>query len=121
MTPLAKVEKHIHKLRRHTYKSGTAVYFCALDCSYKTSVALAFGKKTICWRCNNPFSMNEYSMRLAKPHCESCHKPKMINQIEDKATEKEVVVTGITPEMSLADRLSMTLAAAQHKEEEMDI
>ena len=69
-------EKHIHKLRRHKYKTGNIIYFCVLDCSFKVAPALAIGKTTICWICGQPFSMNEYTIRLAKPHCTNCHKPK---------------------------------------------
>lgn len=76
-------EKHVHKLRRHTYKTGNAVYFCALDCKFKIITSLALGKRTICWRCGEEFVMNEYSIRLAKPHCEKCHKPKS-NRDEDR-------------------------------------
>jgi hypothetical protein len=69
--------KHTHKFKRHRYKSGNEVYFCALpDCSVKIAPALALGKRTICWRCENEFVMTEYSVRLAKPHCLDCHKPK---------------------------------------------
>lgn len=65
---------HIHKLKRHTYKSGNQVYFCTLpDCNFKLGVEFALGKVSICWRCEEPFRMNEYSIRLAKPHCEKCH------------------------------------------------
>jgi hypothetical protein len=67
---------HIHKLRRHQYKTGTSVFFCADDCTFKIGVELALGKKSICWRCGNPFTMTPYSLRLAKPHCENCHKSK---------------------------------------------
>lgn len=70
-------DKHVHKLRRHRFKSSNVVYFCATeDCKYKVSPALAIGKRALCWRCGNPFIMNEYSIRLAKPHCDNCHKPK---------------------------------------------
>lgn len=75
---MAKTQKHTHKLRRHRYKSGNVVYFCALpDCNYKIATGLALGKRVVCWRCGDEFLMNEYSIRLAKPHCENCHKPKV--------------------------------------------
>lgn len=69
--------KHIHKLRRHTYESGNKMFFCTLpDCNYKVRIGLALGKRSICNRCSNDFIMNEYSIRLAKPHCDECHKIK---------------------------------------------
>ena len=70
-------QKHTHKLRRLRYKSGNVVLFCALpDCNFKCNPPLAFGKRSICWRCGDEFIMNEYSIRLAKPHCMGCHKSK---------------------------------------------
>jgi len=69
--------QHTHKLKRLKYKSGNAVFFCALaDCSYKVNTPLALGKRSICWRCGEDFIMNEYSLRLAKPHCMKCHRLK---------------------------------------------
>lgn len=53
--------------------------------------------------------MNEYSCRLAKPHCENCHKPK---KIEEKIDE-------ILPSLSLADRLSQTIKQAKTEEDEI--
>lgn len=74
-----KTEKHIHKFRRHRYSSGNTVFFCALpDCKVKIDPALSLGKRSICWRCGEPFILSEYSIRLAKPHCENCHKPKSL-------------------------------------------
>ena len=68
--------KHVHKLKRHRYKTGNTVYFCVDNCAFKVSTELALGKKCICWRCGQPFTLTEYSIRLAKPHCGDCHKPK---------------------------------------------
>lgn len=68
---------HIHKLRRHRYKTGSSIYFCTLpDCNYKVSTELVLGKTSICNRCGKPFVLNEYSIRLAKPHCDACHRRK---------------------------------------------
>lgn len=73
-------EKHIHKFRRHTYETGGVIYFCALpDCAVKIKPALTLGKRSICWRCGNEFIMTLYSIKLANPHCENCHKPKGLN------------------------------------------
>lgn len=69
--------EHIHKLKRHVYGTGRAIFYCVLDCEFKTAVPLALGKKTTCWRCGKPFNMNEYSLRLVKPHCMECKKTKM--------------------------------------------
>lgn len=69
-------EKHVHKLKKHTFKSGNSVYHCVSDCPFKVSVGLALGKRVVCWRCGKIFPMNEYSLRLVKPHCDACKKPK---------------------------------------------
>jgi len=67
--------KHAHKLKRHKYKTGTKVFFCTLpNCTYRHDPDLTLGKATICWRCGKEFLQNEYSLRLAKPHCPACHK-----------------------------------------------
>lgn len=93
-----KQEKHIHKLKRIAFKSGNKIYFCTLpDCNYKLSTTLSLGKRALCWRCGNSFIMNEYSIRLAKPHCENCHKFKLeekpwihVPSIEEKEATKEL-------------------------------
>lgn len=73
---MATVQKHIHKIKKHTYRSGNETYFCVDDCSYKVTPALSLGKTVVCWRCNESFKMDDYSLRLVKPHCTSCHKSK---------------------------------------------
>lgn len=115
--------KHIHKLKRLKFKSGNIIFFCALpDCSHKTNIALALGKRSICWRCGEPFIMNEYSLRLAKPHCDNCHKPK--NQTEiilNSAALGGKTDTLIDSVDSLADRLSQTIKQAEQIAEEDEI
>ncbi len=67
------IQKHIHKLRKHKYKTGIAVYFCTLpDCNYKIEVPFSLGKESICNICGEPFIMNEYTLRLITPHCQNC-------------------------------------------------
>lgn len=107
---MAKIEtKHIHKFKRLKYKTGNITFFCALpDCNVKINPALALGKRSLCWRCNEPFIMTDYSLRLAKPHCENCHKPK---NIDDK-NDLEVVAQNnneILHELSLSERLQKTI------------
>ena len=118
------VEKktHIHKLRRLKYKSGSSIFFCALpDCNFKTNVNLALGKRSICWRCEESFIMNEYSIRLAKPHCDKCHKPKgEIKHVHEPNTPipatisvQEEALKDDVEGLSLLDRLNKTLEQAK--------
>jgi hypothetical protein len=115
---------HIHKLKRLRYKSGNTIFFCCLpDCSFKTNVALALGKRSICWRCNSDFILSEYALRLAKPHCENCHKPKI--DLAIPGTLDERVVTGenqpfLSPaELTLSERLQRLLHKPKEQEEEL--
>ena len=114
----ATIEKHIHKLKKIRYKTtGAAVLFCALpDCSYKINPILALGKRSICWRCGNSFILNEYALRLAKPHCESCHRSKNGEGKPETVTEAHAaeMLSGVsdTP-LTLAERLSQTIKQFQ--------
>lgn len=128
-------QRHTHKLRRHKYKTGNTVYFCILpDCSYKIAMALALGKRNLCNRCNEEFIMNEYSVRLAKPHCEKCHQPKNKDNVifskestislEPLENVEDRYIGGPIPEMTLQERLAKVIQDAQihgHEEEEGEI
>lgn len=116
--------RHVHKLKRHSYRSGSSIYFCALpDCSFKVSVPLALGKRTLCWRCGDSFTMTEYAIRLAKPHCEACHKPKIkIIEIPTNGPlhhdmyENDNKISD-TP-LTLAERLTHTIQSVTQREED---
>lgn len=122
-----KKEKHIHKFRRHRYASGNTVFFCAQpDCTVKITPALALGKRSICWRCGEPFILSEYSIRLAKPHCDNCHKPKtipndIIQYAESPGTPESKVampMVGVTNSvMDLKSRLAGVLRKAADEED----
>lgn len=58
--------------------------------------------------------MSEYSLRLAKPHCDNCHKPKF----EGTHTEVEVIDEISSLPLSLAERLEQTIKQAQEEQEE---
>lgn len=108
---MAVIQKHVHKLKRHKFKSGNVTYFCVLDCSYKVSPAFAIGKSTICNICGDTFIMNEYSVRLAKPHCSSCHKPKHPIQ--------QSTIQPIRETASLLDRLHAISTPADQDDDEI--
>ncbi|SRR5258706_8412020 len=70
---MAQAANHIHRLKKHKYNSGQAVFFCTLkDCHYKVEVPFALGKESICNICGSPFIMNEYTLKLIRPHCPNC-------------------------------------------------
>lgn len=115
--------KHIHKLKRHTFESGNKMFFCILpDCSYKVKPALSLGKRSICNRCGNEFLMNEYSIRLAKPHCSDCHlskdgvAPITVNYIEREAVKD---IASVVESMTLAERLTKLSKKPVVEEEEI--
>ncbi len=64
--------------------------------------------------------MTEYSLRLAKPHCENCHHPKPAsNEVpwihEPSEVEKEATKE-LVHELSLAERMHQEM---QNKDEEI--
>lgn len=89
---MAKVQDHIHKFKRTSYSTGTKVYFCIDNCSYKIEVAFALGKVVRCNICDEDFAMNEYSIKLAKPHCNNCGKM----QVRDAEGKRKFVAKGRT-------------------------
>lgn len=115
--------QHVHKLRKHKYKTGNAVFFCTLpDCHYKIEVALALGKKSLCNICGDEFIMNEYTMKLIKPHCNNCGKVKVKdadgkNRYVKKVTSK--VLSGLAE--SSSDDLRSRLDTATTVDVEHDI
>lgn len=94
MPSVSNKTEHVCKWKRHTYETGSKIYFCALPkCNKKMKVGLALGKECICWRCGNVFQLNEYSIRLAKPHCMDCHKSKGMSQEEANLRNSDIVRT----------------------------
>lgn len=80
---------HIHQFKRHTYKrSGSHVFFCVDDtCKYKIDPKMALGKLCICWRCGEEFKLNEIALRLVKPHCMNCNRPKDGSKPKPRSTD----------------------------------
>lgn len=108
-------KNHTHKLKLIKYKSGNRTFFCVLDCSYKINPSLALGKKVLCWRCGDEFSLTEYSMRLVKPHCPKCHKSKEVKEKLDILERGERILDMIEP-LTLSERLQREI-----KQKEEDI
>jgi len=117
--------KHIHKLKMIKYKTGNKVFFCSLDCTFKISVQLALGKRSICWRCGESFIMTEYSLRLVKPHCPQCHQSKdkkeIIEPNNDMSAAQGVVQNITEQNLTLAEKLSQIIQQTQQKEEEEEL
>jgi hypothetical protein len=77
--------RHIHRLKKHKYKTGVAVYFCTLpDCHFKIEAPFALGKESLCNICGEPFLMNEYTIKLVKPHCINCGKKEVKDENGNK-------------------------------------
>lgn len=75
---MPKTTAHVHKLKKHKYKTGNTVFFCTLpDCHFKIDAPLALGKRALCNICSGEFIMNEYALKLIKPHCEKCGRVKV--------------------------------------------
>lgn len=104
--------KHYHKFKRHKYKNGTLVYFCTMNCDYKIEVGVSLGKECLCNICGNPFTMDEYTVKLAKPHCRNCGKTRVKNPDGTNAyVDKNRVAViaadlAFNPVESLRDRMS---------------
>lgn len=117
-------KKHTCKFKRLRYKSGNVTLFCTdPDCNKKINPALAVGKRCICWRCGEEFILNEYSIRLSKPHCVNCHKGKDSSNFSEETTDlshlKSDMKNLIEPTTSLSERLSNTIREASKQEDEI--
>lgn len=109
---MAKTKEHIHKLRRHKYPNGVKIYFCINDCNFKIEAAFALGKRVLCNMCGEPFEMNEYSVKLSKPHCGACGRYKTIDAdgkrryIDKNRSAQALADLGKSSVESLKDRMS---------------
>lgn len=110
-------QSHLHRLRKHKYSTGTSVYFCTLpDCHYKIEVPLALGKRTMCNICGIEFIMNEYTLRLIKPHCADCGKVRVKdaegrNRYVKKVTSRVLANVATDTSQDLRSRLDSTTNA----------
>jgi hypothetical protein len=119
-------QQHTHKFKRLRYKSGNEIFFCTLpDCNVKMNPALAFGKRCICWRCGDDFLLDEYALRLAKPHCESCHRPKGVpEKLDDITLSAPEPISAFTYDddkpLTLTERLQQTIQQAVNHPQNQD-
>jgi hypothetical protein len=111
--------KHVHKLRRHKYrKTGNSVFFCTLpECHYKIEVPLALGKISLCNYCDSEFIIDEYTLKLVKPHCRNCGKVRVTDE-EGNSRYVKKVTNQILPHVAsetisdLRNRLNSVTAVA---------
>lgn len=122
-------EEHVHKFKRHTFRGGRQVYFCVLDCNYQVDAAFALGKQSICHICGNEFTMNEYSVKLARPHCKNCGKMRVkevdgTSRFVNKARASEAIAEMNENRVeSLRDRMSKVIVMDKEEipDEDKDI
>ena len=63
--------------------------------------------------------MSEYALRLAKPHCEACHKPKVeVPWIHEPTPIEKEAVKELTQSISLLERMQQTLKRENKQEED---
>lgn len=114
---MPKQQSHIHKLKKHKYPSGNAVFFCTLpDCHYKIEAGLSLGKRAACNICGNEFIMTEYTIKLVKPHCPDCGKVRIKdvdgkNRYVKKVTNKILAGIAADANQDLRSRLDNAVAA----------
>lgn len=109
---MPKKQNHVHRLKKHRYPTGNAIFFCTLpDCHYKIEAPLALGKNTLCNICGSEFIINEYTLKLIKPHCLDCGKVKITdadgkNRYVKKVTNKVLASIATDTSQDLRSRLN---------------
>ena len=63
--------KHIHKLYQTKLGKETRIYKC-FHCPSYYLYELAFGQKTICWKCGDDFLLLKRKNNQVKPKCIDC-------------------------------------------------
>lgn len=125
MSSKRKVKNHIHKLKRYKYSNDEEIYFCTLDCGFRIVTRQSLGMVVLCNRCDEPFPMNDYSIRLSKPHCTECHKFKgvavttadlgiLAQPLPERRASEATLKRIDTDVTSLKERLSKSLEDVLH-------
>lgn len=111
---------HYHKLRRKIYKTtGNAVYYCTNGCTFKIGIEFSLGLESLCNKCNNPFKMNDYSIRAAKPICNDCIKRRTVKKDE---LGQEIALNKITStEDDIKTRLSNLTIKEYNPDDEVEL
>ena len=68
------MSNHVHKyVRKKVGSKGFEVYKCSIPgCTHFVQSVFLPGRKSICWRCNTVFTIDEKTALLKKPHCNDC-------------------------------------------------
>lgn len=117
-----KAENHIHRLKRVKHKNGTKVFMCVLNCAFRIEVPFALGKQSLCNICGEEFTMNEYSIKLAKPHCTGCGKFKVTDEdgnsrfVQKSRPAQALQDISRSSIDSLRDRMSKVVTMAQDED-----
>ena len=72
------MSKHIHKYKRIFLSKkkgikGYPVWRCMLaDCSHYMAGETVVGRKSVCWKCGDSFTLTKFSLERVKPTCDTC-------------------------------------------------
>lgn len=85
---MAKKVDHIHKYMRVLWGAKKTVIFrCMLPgCSHYVHEEMARNRKSLCWKCGNPFVMTLEKMRRIKANCDICQsgdKNPLVSKLDD--------------------------------------
>ena len=71
---MSKKPTHTHKYQKVAWGAkGTIVLRCMLvNCSHYLHPEMAINRKSICWKCGEPFVLNKTSVTKKRPKCQRC-------------------------------------------------
>lgn len=96
----SKAKRHTHKYHKVKIASDK-VWACALPhCNHhmpKHMENLVVGKATLCWNCDEEFTLNVANMRDDKPQCDDCRGVTDLNKVIESfgKTEAELSIEKI--------------------------
>jgi hypothetical protein len=74
MSKKKKVVAHIHMYEKVKWGANKTIIWkcCLADCSHYLHVEFILGKKSICFKCGNPFLMTYSKLLRNRPKCDDC-------------------------------------------------
>lgn len=116
---------HIHKFRRDKYSTGKSFYYCINgNCTFKIETKHSLGKLNLCNSCGNPFEMNEYSIRAAKPKCLDCVKRRTIkNDVKEtiNAINQTTASDSLSSLSSRMENLTSNVVVKEYNPDDEDL